>query len=210
MRKRPSSETERVRGIYDRLAPRFDRRIGFWERILFAGGREWVCGQAKGDVLEIAVGTGRNFAFYPPDVRLTGIELSPAMLEIARQRAEELGRTADLREADAEALPFEDGSFDTLVCTLSLCSIPDDRRAVAEARRVLRPSGAFLLLEHVRSPNPLVRAGQRLVEPINARLEGDHLLREPVEHLRDEGFEIEHLERSKAGFVERVRARKPA
>jgi ubiquinone/menaquinone biosynthesis C-methylase UbiE len=159
-------------------------------------------------VLEIAIGTGRNFGFYPADVRLTGIELSPTMLEIARRRAEDLGRAADLREADAQALPFEDNTFDTIVCTLSLCSIPDDRKAVAEAKRVLRPGGSFLLLEHVRSPNPLVRAGQRLLEPINARLQGDHLLREPLEHLRSERFEIEHLERSKAGIVERVRARK--
>ena len=210
MRRRTGSETDRVRDIYDRLAPRFDRRIGFWEKVLFRGGREWVCAQATGDVLEIAVGTGRNFGFYPMDVRLTGIELSPTMLEIARSRADELGRPVDLREADAEALPFDDDSFDTVVCTLSLCSIPDDRKAIAEAKRVLRPGGSFLLLEHVRSPNPVVRAGQRLLEPINSRLEGDHLLREPLEHLRGEGFEIEHLDRSKVGFVERARARKPA
>ncbi|MGH8309323.1 MAG: class I SAM-dependent methyltransferase [Steroidobacteraceae bacterium] len=205
-----SSETERVRGIYDKLAPRFDRKISFWEKVLFGGGREWVCSQAKGDTLEIAVGTGRNFALYPTDVRLSGIELSPQMLEIARDRARDAGRRFDLRVADAEALPFPDASFDTVVCTLSLCSIPDDRKAVAEARRVLRPGGTFLLLEHVRSANPVVRAGQRLLEPINARFEGDHLLREPLEHLRIEGFEIEQLERSKAGIVERVRARKPA
>ena len=209
MRKRTVPETERVRQIYDQLAPSFDRKIGFWERVLFRGGREWVCAQAKGDVLEIAIGTGRNFGFYPADVRLAGIDLSPTMLEIARRRAEDLGRAADLRQADAQALPFEDNTFDTIVCTLSLCSIPDDRKAVAEAKRVLRPGGSFLLLEHVRSPNPLVRAGQRLLEPINARLQGDHLLREPLEHLRSERFEIEHLERSKAGIVERVRARKP-
>ncbi|MGH2726523.1 MAG: class I SAM-dependent methyltransferase, partial [Actinomycetota bacterium] len=172
-----SSETERVRGIYDKLAPRFDRKISFWEKVLFGGGREWVCSQAKGDTLEIAVGTGRNFALYPTDVRLSGIELSPQMLEIARDRARDAGRRFDLRVADAEALPFPDASFDTVVCTLSLCSIPDDRKAVAEARRVLRPGGTFLLLEHVRSANPVVRAGQRLLEPINARFEGDHLLR---------------------------------
>lgn len=210
MPKRAGSESERVRGTYDRLAPRFDRKMGFWEKVLFGGGRDWVCAQAKGDVLEIAVGTGRNFRFYPPDVRLTGIELSPTMLDLAGRRADELARTVDLCEADAEALPFDDASFDTVVCTLSLCSIPDDRKAVGEVKRVLRPGGSFLLLEHVRSANPVVRAGQRLLEPINARFEGDHLLREPVEHLRAQGFEIERLERSKAGIVERVRARKPA
>jgi ubiquinone/menaquinone biosynthesis C-methylase UbiE len=204
------SEADRVRRIYDKMAPKFDRKIRFWERVLFADGREWVCSQATGDVLEIAVGTGRNFPFYPADVRLTGVEFSPMMLEIAQKRARDLGRQIDLRLGDAEALEFPDESFDTVACTVSLCSIPDDRRAVAEARRVLRPGGAFLLLEHVRSPVWIVRASQRLLEPITQRLEGDHMLREPLEHLESEGFAIDHLERSKWGIVERVRARKPA
>ena len=141
---------------------------------------------------------------------MTGIELSPAMLEIARARARELGRDADLRVGDAQALDFPDECFDTVVCTLSLCTIPDDRAAVAEARRVLRPGGGLLLLEHVRSPLLPVRMGQRLLDPLFVRFEGDHLLREPLEHLRTEGFEIERLERAKLGIVERVAARKPA
>lgn len=74
--------------------------MGFYERLLFRGGREWVCSQAAGEVLEIAVGTGRNLPHYSAGVRLTGIELSPAMLEIARARARELGRDADLRVGD--------------------------------------------------------------------------------------------------------------
>ena len=73
------------------------------------------------------------------------------MLDIARRRAGELGRPVELRLGDAQALEFEDATFDTVVCTLSLCTIPDDRAAVAEVRRVLRPGGRFVLLEHVRS-----------------------------------------------------------
>ncbi|MGH2726804.1 MAG: class I SAM-dependent methyltransferase [Actinomycetota bacterium] len=203
------SEADRVRRIYDKMAPRFDRKIRFWERTLFAGGREWACSQATGDVLEIATGTGRNLPFYSSDVRLTGIEWSPVMLEHARTRAKDLGREVDLRLGNAEALEFPESSFDSVVCTLSLCSIPDDRRAVAEARRVLRPGGVFLLMEHVRSPVWIVSAGQRLLEPINVRFEGDHLLREPLDHLKAEGFAIEHVEQSKWGIVERIRARKP-
>src|SRR6267378_2847421 len=104
-------------------------------------GRDWVCSQAIGNVLEIAVGTGRNFEHYPADVRLTGIDLSESMLGIAKRTAESLGRQADLRVGDAQALDFPPGSFDTVVCTLSLCSVPDDRKAVAEVSRVLRPGG---------------------------------------------------------------------
>jgi ubiquinone/menaquinone biosynthesis C-methylase UbiE len=204
-----TQSTETLRRYYDDSAPVYDKRVGRFERVLFGGGREWVCAQAQGDVLEIALGTGRNLRHYPPGVRLTGVELSPAMLEIARREAAALGRDADLRVADAEALDFPDESFDTVVCTLSLCTIPDDRAAVAQAKRVLRPGGRFLLLEHVRSPLLPIRIGQRLLEPVLLRFEYDHLLREPLAHLTAEGFEIERLERSKLGIVERVAARKP-
>jgi len=204
-----SGETERVLRLYEKEAHKYDREMRFFEWLLFAGGREWVCSQAEGEVLEIAIGTGRNLPHYRDDVRLTGIELSPAMLEIARTRARELGRDVDLRIGDAQALEFADESFDTVVCTLSLCTIPDDRAAVAEVRRVLRPGGRFLLLEHVRSPLLPIRVAERLLEPLMLRFEADHLLREPLEHLRAEGFEVERLERSKLGIVERVTARKP-
>ncbi|HEY8626335.1 MAG TPA: methyltransferase domain-containing protein [Solirubrobacteraceae bacterium] len=205
---RAARETERVVRLYEKQAHKYDREMGFYERLLFAGGRAWVCAQATGEVLEIAVGTGRNLPHYPEGVRLTGIELSPAMLEIARARARELGRDADLRVGDAQTLDFPDECFDTVVCTLSLCTIPDERAAVAEVRRVLRPAGRFLLLEHVRSPVLPVRAVQRLLDPLLVHFGGDHLLREPLDHLRAERFEIERLERSKLGIVERVRARK--
>jgi ubiquinone/menaquinone biosynthesis C-methylase UbiE len=204
-----AAETERVRKLQDREAPRYDRNISLFERILFGGGRRWVCEQARGQVLELAVGTARNLPYYPADVALTGIELSPEMLAIARRRTEQLGRRVDLRVGDAQALEFPDESFDTVVCTLGLCTIPDPRRAVAEARRVLRPGGRVLLLEHVRSPVGAVRAIERLLEPLAVRLAADHLTREPLDYLRDEGFEIERLERSKWGIVERVSARKP-
>jgi ubiquinone/menaquinone biosynthesis C-methylase UbiE len=205
-----ASESERVRDIFEHEAPKYDRQISFFEKVLFGGGREWVCSQAEGEVLEIAAGTGRNLPFYPPSVRLTMTEFTPAMLEIARQRQAELGREAELREGDAQQLDFPDESFDTVVCTLGLCTIPDDRAAVREVRRVLRPGGRFLLLEHVRSPRGAVRAVQHALDPLAVRFEGDHIAREPLEHLRAEGFEVERLERSKLGIVERVAARKPA
>lgn len=203
------AETERVRRIQDKTAAHFDRQIAFFERILFGDGRAWVCSQAQGEVLELAAGTARNLPFYPDDVEITAIELSPEMLDIARTRAADVGRAADLRLGDAQALDFPDESFDTVTCTLGFCTIPDDRRAAAEAFRVLRPGGRLLLLEHVRSPAPLVRGGQRLLEPLTVRFEADHLLREPLDYLPGVGFEIEEVQRSKWGIVERLRARKP-
>jgi ubiquinone/menaquinone biosynthesis C-methylase UbiE len=204
-----SEETARVRRIQDKEAPRYDRQISFFERVLFGGGREWVCSQAEGEVLELAAGTLRNLSHYPEGISLTAVELSPEMLAIGRQRAEELGGDADLRVGDVQALEFADESFDTVTCTLGLCTIPDPRKAVAEAHRVLRPGGKLLLLEHVRSPALPVRAIERLLEPLAVRFAADHLTREPLDHLEPEGFEVERLERSKWGIVERVAARKP-
>ena len=209
MPKTVSEETERLKRIYEKQAPRYDRSIAFWEKVLFRDGRQWVCSRAQGEVLEVAIGTGRNLAFYPAGVRLTGIDLSPAMLERARERAGELGMEVDLREGDAQDLPLPDGSFDTVVCTLSLCNVPDDRKAVAEMKRVLKPGGRLLLLDHVRAASGLVRGVQKALEVVMVRLEGEHLLRRPLEHVLAEGFEVEQRERYKAGIVERLSARKP-
>jgi ubiquinone/menaquinone biosynthesis C-methylase UbiE len=202
-------ETARIRGIFEKDAPRYDRKMGFFERLLFKDARRWVCAKAEGDVLEIAIGTGLNLPHYPAGVRLTGIELSPAMLELAKARAAEVGRDADLRVGDATALDFPDASFDTVVCTFGLCTIPDDGAAVAEARRVLRPGGRFVFAEHVRSPGRVIRAGQRALDPLMVRFQGDHILREPLEHLEANGFDVETVERYSLGITERGVANVP-
>lgn len=204
----PANETERVRKLQDKAAPHYDRQISFFERVLFTGGREWATSQAEGDILEIAVGTGRNFRYYAPECTVTGIELSEEMLALARGRAERASATVTLTQADAQQLPFEAERFDTVLITLALCTIPDDRAAVREARRVLRAGGRLVLLEHVRSPVRRVRAVQRLLDPLAIRFEGDHLLRDPLDYLSDEGFEMESFHRLKLGIVERVVARK--
>jgi ubiquinone/menaquinone biosynthesis C-methylase UbiE/ketosteroid isomerase-like protein len=204
------SETERIRRIFDKQAPKYDESMSRFERLLFAGNREWVCERAEGDVLELAAGTARNLPYYPADLNLTGIELSPEMASLGRRRAEELGRAIDMQVGDAEALPFADESFDTVVCTYGLCTIPDDSAAIREAKRVLRPGGRILLAEHVRSPNLAVRTIQRVLEPFAHRFGGDHLLREPLDHLAAEAFEVDEVRRLKAGWVELVAARKPA
>jgi ubiquinone/menaquinone biosynthesis C-methylase UbiE/predicted ester cyclase len=206
----PPTETERIRRIFDKQAPKYDKSMSRFESWLFAGNREWVCERAEGEVLELAAGTARNLPFYSGDVKITGVELSPEMAGLGRRRAEEVGREIDMRVGDAEALPFPDDSFDTVVCTYGLCTIPDDAAAVREANRVLRPGGRILLAEHVRSPNPVVRTIQRVLDPLAHRFGGDHLMREPLDHLASEGFEIDEVKRQKAGWVELVAGHKPA
>jgi SAM-dependent methyltransferase len=207
-RTEPGTATESTRDYYDRSASSNDSSIRPFERVLLGDGRAWAASRAGGDVLEIGIGTGRNLEFYPTSTRLVGVDISPSMLAIARRRAYELGRDVDLRPGDAESLGFADTWFDTVICTLVLCSVPNDRRALAEAARVLKPEGRLVLVEHVRSPNLPVRIAQQILHPLMLTLEHDHLLRDPVYHLPAHGLEIETCERMKWGIVERLVARK--
>ncbi|MPY97640.1 MAG: methyltransferase domain-containing protein [Actinophytocola sp.] len=182
----------------------------FMDRVLFADSRSWTCSQATGDTLEVAVGTGLNFPVYPADVTLTGIDLSEPMLDIARDRAAELERPVTLLQGNAHNLPFDDASFDTVVCTFGLCAIPDEHAAIAEMRRVLRPGGRLILVDHIRSSSAIARGVQRLLEAVLVPIGGEHFLRRPLVIVRDQGFDVEQVQRFKIGLVERLVARKPA
>ncbi len=199
----------RLRRHWDKHAGSYDKQMGFFDRHLFSGSRDWVCSRATGRVLEVAIGTGLNLDHYPDKVQLTGVEWSPAMLDIARHRAEQLSRALDLRQGDAQALDFAAGSFDTVVCTFSLCAIPDDRKAVAEMARVLRPGGLLLLADHVEASPWYARVAQALIEVGSIPAGGEHLRRRPIRHVQALGFTIEDHDRLKLGIVERLAARKP-
>jgi ubiquinone/menaquinone biosynthesis C-methylase UbiE len=200
---------ERLRRYWDKHAGSYDRQMGFFDRHLFAGSRDWICSRATGRVLEVAIGTGLNLAHYPDEVQLTGLEWSPAMLDIARHRAGQVGRAVDLRQGDAQALEFPDAAFDTVVCTFSLCAIPDDQKAVAEMARVLRPGGLLLLADHVEASSWYARAVQALIEVGSVPAGGEHFRRRPIRHVQALGFTIEDHDRLKLGIVERLAARKP-
>jgi ubiquinone/menaquinone biosynthesis C-methylase UbiE len=210
--RQPTGETPtaRQRRVWDRSAPGYDKQIAFYERIWFGGARQWIGQRAHGRVLEVAIGTGLNLPHYPVDTTITGIELSPAMLAVARQRASDLGRPADLREGDAEHLPFDDASFDTVVCALSLCSIPNPAAAIAEMGRVLVPGGTLLLVDHIASTWPPIRALQWLLEQVTIRTAGEHFTRRQHPLVEAAGLQIETSVRLKAGTIERILARKPA
>jgi ubiquinone/menaquinone biosynthesis C-methylase UbiE len=202
--------TARQKQVWDKSAPGYDKQIAFFEKNWFTGGREWLGARARGRILEVAIGTGRNLPCYPAEATITGIELSPAMLAIARQRATSLGLDADLREGDAEHLPFGDASFDTAVCALSLCTIPRPAAAIAEMRRVLVPGGRLLLLDHIGSTWPPVYTAQWLLERVTIRAAGEHFTRRQLPLVQAAGFQVVETERLKAGTVERIHAVKPA
>jgi ubiquinone/menaquinone biosynthesis C-methylase UbiE len=209
-RRTRETATEKQRRVWDAYAADYDRQIAFLERVAFAQGRAWIAERARGRTLDVGIGTGRNLEYYSGGVDVTGVDLSPEMLAVARRRAEELGRVVELREADAEQLPFADGTFDSAVCALSLCNIPDPVQALNEMRRVLLPGGRLLLLDHVASTWPPVWAVQWLVERWTVRSAGEHFTRRPLPLLGEAGFQVLEARRGKAGTVERVHAQKPA
>lgn len=206
------SDRRRARWLrnWDRGAGSYDRPMQVLDRVLFRDTRAWVCQQAIGDVLEVAVGTGLNLPYYPPATRVVGIDLSAPMLAIAAQRAAELGLAMQLRVGDAEDLDVPDSSVDTVVCTFALCGIPDHHRAVTEMVRVLRPGGRLLLADHIASSCALARGVQRLAEVVSVPAAGEHFRRRPLHEVQAAGLEVVQRERFAIGVVERIVATKRA
>lgn len=196
---------EAKRRLYAKESPNYDREADFTERWLFGTEhRGWACSRATGDTLEVAIGTGLNLLHYPPDVRITGIDLSPEMLALAVTRAKQLGRTFRLTEGDAQDLPFADGSFDSVVCTYALCSVRDDDGAISEMHRVLRPGGRLILVDHIRSSIPPIFWLQWLYEFIPRRTKGEYSTRRPSVHVMAGDFRMEARDRLRAGIIERL------
>lgn len=207
---RNMDRTAKQKRVWDRNASTWDGDAGRLEKGFFAGGREWIGSRATGRVLEIGIGTGRSLSHYPADASITGVELSPAMLAIARDRARDLGIEADLREGDAEHLPFEADTFDTVVAQLTLCSVPHNDAAIRELARVLRPGGRILLIDHVGSSWPPIYGAMWLVERITILTAGEHFTRRQLPHVEAAGLVVTERERLKLGMIERIHATKPS
>lgn len=185
-----------VARVYDRIAPLYDWLEAPMEA---AGGRKRrrrIIERAQGRVLEVGVGTGRNFAFYPEGVRLTALDISPRMLRRAQRRARALHPLVSFVHASAEALPFRDGSFDTVTATCVFCSVEDPVRGLHEVRRVVRPDGKVLLLEHVRPTNPLAGKLFDWLSPITRRLIGPEINRRTEQNIETASLNIARVKRS--------------
>jgi ubiquinone/menaquinone biosynthesis C-methylase UbiE len=160
-------------------------------------------------VLEIGAGTGVGFAFYPAGVTVAAVEPSVAMAARARERAAHAAATIKVVEARAEELPFTDGSFDCAIATLAWCSVADPLAAFAEVRRVLRPRGRLLLLEHVHSRWQPARRLQSLAAPTWRRVaQGCRLDQDTVGLLTAAGFAVERRRDHLLGWVVELQARK--
>jgi len=185
--------TEKIKARYDRVSGIFEI-MSMAMDMMSRKYHEKVFSMVKGKVLEVGVGTGRNFPYYPPGVEVTAIDFSPKMLERARRKLDQAKVPVTLLEMDAQNMAFADHSFDTVVTTCVFCSVPDAIRGLQEIRRVLKPDGKLVMLEHVRSENPALGKVMDLVNPLVVGTFGANINRRTVENVKAAGFTIESVE----------------
>jgi ubiquinone/menaquinone biosynthesis C-methylase UbiE len=202
-----SSDGETIRRRYDRLAPWFDTLEGFMEGLYFHRLRKRLWAQAIGtDILEVGVGTGKNFAFYPVDTRITGIDFSSRMLAQAKRKRDRKQLAVDLTLMDAESICYADNSFDTIVASFVFCSVPHPRKALKEIYRVLKPGGQLLLLEHVLSSNKVMATLMNFVNPLFVRLFGANINRQTIKNVQACPFQKIYIDPTSSDMVKLIRA----
>jgi demethylmenaquinone methyltransferase/2-methoxy-6-polyprenyl-1,4-benzoquinol methylase len=179
---------------YNRIAPIYELIDLPLEIFFFRKWRKEALSNLSGKVLEIGVGSGRNLKYYPAGCSVTGIDASEGMLEKAREKAREM-KNVNLLLMDAEHLEFPDNSFDYVITTFVLCTIPDPVKALKEMRRVLKPSGELIALEHMHSSNPIIDLFEHLIDPFLFYLLGDHTTRHTARNIEEAGFNIEEAKK---------------
>ncbi len=192
---------------YNRIAPIYELIDLPLELFFFRKWRKEALSGLSGKILEVGVGSGRNLKYYPAGCSVTGIDNSEGMLEKAREKAAGV-KNVNLLLMDAEILEFPDNSFDYVVTTFVLCTIPDPVKALKEMRRVLKPSGELIALEHLHSSNPVIDLFEHLINPFLFFLLGDHTTRHTARNIEEAGFKIK--EAKKLAFKDvfrKIRAR---
>jgi ubiquinone/menaquinone biosynthesis C-methylase UbiE len=186
-----------------------DYKVSEWSREVFFGMRDKrkkLFSQATGNVLDVACGYGMNFAYMPNAASVQGVDLSPVMLSMANDHVRALGLPVTLSEGDAEALDFPDNSFDTVISALSTCSFLNPIKALQEMRRVCKPGGRILLIEHGRSDWEILGRYQDHHVAEMVKQSGCHWNREPQELAREAGLNIINADRAFFGVFHSIEA----
>jgi len=204
-----SKATEVAKRRYDRIAPLYDLMEGLIERSRYSKWRELLWSKVEGThILEVGVGTGKNFPFYPPDAEITAIDFSDGMLKHAKDRASKQKVKVCLQQMDVQNLEFEDNTFDTVVASFVFCSVPDPVRGLMEVERVCKPGGKVVLLEHVLSANRILGWLMNLANPLLVRMLGENINRRTAENVAKSGLAVEQVTDLGAGILKLIEARK--
>ena len=188
--------TATIQRRYDRQASTYDLRETLAEFMLARWRRRfWELVPRDGRVVEVGVGTGKNMRWYPPGTSITAVDFSPKMLARAVRRARQQRIPVELVLMDAQAPAFADASFDTAVDTFVFCSVPDPVLGLTEVRRILRPGGRLLLLEHVRSGLPVIGRSMDWLNPLSVWLSGANINRDTERNVERAGFRLLQVER---------------
>jgi phosphatidylethanolamine/phosphatidyl-N-methylethanolamine N-methyltransferase len=201
--------TEVIRKRYDRIAPTYDAMELIAELAGYEKWRKLLWSKVEGDkILEVGVGTGKNFTFYPEKADITAIDFSMKMLESAQLRARKLGTNVDLLHMDIQDLQFADNTFDTVLDSFVFCSVPDPILGLKEVERVCKPGGKVLMLEHMLSANRIVSWMMNLANPMVVCLMGANINRKTVENVVASGLQVENVTELGAGIFKLIEARK--
>jgi len=190
------TQKDRVEAGFDRVAG-FDDALNFFVEWFISKHRKEILRQARGNVLEVGVGTGSSFEDYPPSRRIMAVDISGEMLRRANEKLKNYNGNIKLRREDVQRLPFKDETFDTIFTSLVFCSVTDPIKGLAELHRVLKKDGKLLMLEHVRSRGRALGYFMDKLNPWIARYGVDNINRDTVDNLRKAGFEVK-LERNLA------------
>jgi len=198
-----------IRKKYDRIAPYFEGMEAVMEGLFFRNWRKRLWAKVEGHhILEIGVGTGKNFDYYPKGARITAIDFSEQMLKQAARKRDRKNVSVELELMDVQALCFADNSFDTVICSFVFCSVPSAVKGLKEVYRVCKPGGQVLLLEHVVSSNPVLAAVMNLLNPIVVALVGANINRNTVKNVKACAFTSVHVDDLSSHLIKLIEARK--
>jgi len=201
------TDSEKTKRRYDRLAPYFDGLEGFLEGLFFSDWRKVLWAKVKGDhILEVGVGTGKNFPYYPDNTRITALDFSEKMLERAKSKQQRNNVKVELELMDVQSLCYADNSFDTVIATFVFCSVPLPATGLQELYRVCKPGGQVLLLEHVLSSKPMMSKMMQLINPLIASIFGANINRQTVKTVQSCGFEKVILDPASRDMVKLIQA----
>lgn len=201
------AESEKVKKRYNRLAPFFDTLESFLEGRLFKSRRKILWSKVEGlHILEVGVGTGKNFSYYPPETQVTAIDFSQDMLKEARKKRKREKIAVELVLMDVQSLCYADNSFDTVVASFVFCSVPMPIKGLQELFRVCKPGGQVILLEHVLSSNPVKAGIMKFFNPLVSLFFGANINRQTVKSVQSCGFETVTVDPASSDIVKIIQA----